>query len=344
MFTFYKQMFLTLCIGLLGALLFQLLHIPMPWLLGAIAAVLCVQLFTNLQLRWHRYFRNIGLVVAGYSIGFAFTKEAIQDIQQFLGSIIVLNIIFTILFFAISFLVARRTDLDFSTALTCCVPGGMTQIIAFAEEQGNMNMAVITFYQVLRVLLIVGFVPLMVTGTGENLVTVDGVFSWQLLTLLLICGLAGWLAQKVKIPTGYMLGPVFLLMGLNIAEVAVPKMPLSLLHIAQLVIGIYIGLLLKKEDLHLSKKHVFYAFASASLFIGAAYVLSFVMKHLYSLDFRTGFLSIVPGGLDQMGIIAASVHANVTIVTAFQLFRVLIVSVFLVPLVKVFVKKVKVHD
>lgn len=98
MFTFYKQMFLTLCIGLLGALLFQLLHIPMPWLLGAIAAVLCVQLFTNLQLRWHRYFRNIGLVVAGYSIGFAFTKEAIQDIQQFLGSIIVLNIIFTILF------------------------------------------------------------------------------------------------------------------------------------------------------------------------------------------------------------------------------------------------------
>ncbi|MFJ7406706.1 MULTISPECIES: AbrB family transcriptional regulator [unclassified Lysinibacillus] len=341
MFTFYKQMFLTLCIGLLGALLFQFLHIPMPWLLGAIAAVLCVQLFTKVQLQWHIYFRNIGLVVAGYSIGFAFTKEALQDIQQFLGSIIVLNLIFILLFFAISLIVAKRTELDFPTALTCCVPGGMTQIVAFAEEQGNMNMAVITFYQVLRVLLIVGFVPLMVTSIGENIVTVDGSLSLRLFILLLICGMAGWLAQKVRIPTGYMLGPVFLLMGLNIAGLEVPKMPLSFLHIAQLVIGIYIGLLLKKEDLHLSKKHVFYAFISAGLFIGSAYALSFVMKYLYELDFRTGFLSIVPGGLDQMGIIAASVHANVTIVTAFQLFRVLIVSIFLVPLVKVFVKKAK---
>jgi len=341
MWTFYKQLFLTLCIGLLGALIFQLLHIPMPWLLGAIAAVLCVQLFTKMHLQWHKYFRNIGLIVAGYSIGFAFTKEALQDIQQFLSSIIVLNLIFIVLFFAISFLVAKRTELDYSTALTCCVPGGMTQIVAFAEEQGNMNMAVITFYQVLRVLLIVGFVPLIVTGTGENIVTVDGTFSWRLLALLGICTLAGWFAQKVRIPTGYMLGPVFLLMGLNIAGVEVPKMPLSYLHIAQLLIGIYIGLLLKKEDLHLSKKHVFYAFLSAGLFIGSAYALSFVMKHLYDLDFRTGFLSIVPGGLDQMGIIAASVHANVTIVTAFQLFRVLIVSIFLVPFVKVFVKKVK---
>lgn len=341
MWTFYKQLFLTLCIGLLGALIFQLLHIPMPWLLGAIAAVLCVQLFTKKNLQWHKYFRNIGLIVAGYSIGFAFTKEALQDIQQFLSSIIVLNLIFIVLFFAISYLVATRTELDYSTALTCCVPGGMTQIVAFAEEQGNMNMAVITFYQVLRVLLIVGFVPLIITGTGENIVTVDGTFSWRLLALLVICTLAGWLAEKVRIPTGYMLGPVFLLMGLNIAGVEVPKMPLSYLHIAQLLIGIYIGLLLKKEDLHLSKKHVFYAFLSAGLFIGSAYVLSFVMKHLYDLDFRTGFLSIVPGGLDQMGIIAASVHANVTVVTAFQLFRVLIVSIFLVPFVKVFVKKVK---
>ncbi len=102
---------------------------------------------------------------------------------------------------------------------------------------------------------------------------------------------------------------------------------------------LYWAFIEKKEDLHLSKKHVFYAFVSAGIFIGTAYGLTFILKRLYELDFQTGFLSIVPGGLDQMGIIAASVHANVTIVTAFQLFRLLIVSIFLVPFVKVFVKK-----
>nr|WP_107951074.1 AbrB family transcriptional regulator [Lysinibacillus parviboronicapiens] len=341
MYEFLKPILITLCIGYIGALLFQFLHIPMPWLLGAITAVLCVQLFTNVQLKWHKYFRNFGLVVAGYSIGFAFTPEAVQDIKQFLGSMIVLNVIFIVLFLAISFLVARRTDLDFSTALACCVPGGMAQVVAFAEEQGDMDIAVITFYQVLRVLLIVGFVPLMVAGSGGNVMPVDGGWTWELAGLLAICGLAGLLAQRGRIPTGYMLGPVFLLMGLNLVGLDVPKMPLFLLHMAQLCIGIYIGLLLKKEDLHLSKKHVFYAFVSAGIFIGTAYGLTFILKRLYELDFQTGFLSIVPGGLDQMGIIAASVHANVTIVTAFQLFRLLIVSIFLVPFVKVFVKKVR---
>ncbi|WDV08137.1 AbrB family transcriptional regulator [Lysinibacillus irui] len=341
MFVFDKHMLITLCIGLIGAVVFQLLHIPMPWLLGAITAVLIVQLSTNVQLKWHHYFRNFGLIVAGYSIGYAFTPEAVQDIKLFLGSMILLNVLFIVLFFAVSLLVAKRTDIDFATALTCCVPGGMSQVVAFAEEQGNMDMAVITFFQILRVLLIVGFVPLMVAGAGSNSSLIEGTYSWSLVAILVVCGLAGWLAQKLKIPTGYMLGPVFLLMGINMAGIEVPKLPLSLLHIAQLMIGIYIGLLLKKEDLHLSKEHIFYAFVSAGIFIGAAYGLTFIMTSLYKLDFRTGFLSVVPGGLDQMGIIAASVHANVTIVTAFQLFRVLVVSVFLVPVVKMFVKKAK---
>ncbi|WP_342535441.1 AbrB family transcriptional regulator [Lysinibacillus sp. FSL K6-1151] len=341
MFVFDKHMFITLCIGLIGAMIFQFLHIPMPWLLGAITAVLIVQLSTNVQLKWHHSFRNIGLIVAGYSIGYAFTPEAVQDIKLFLGSMVILNILFILLFFAVSFLVAKRTDLDFATALTCCVPGGMSQVVAFAEEQEEMDMVVITFFQILRVLLIVGFVPLMVAGAGSSSSMIDGMYTFNLVGILVVCGVAGWLAQKLKIPTGYMLGPVFLLMGINMAGVEVPKLPLSLLHIAQLMLGIYIGLLLKKEDLHLSKKHIFYAFVSAGIFIGAAYGLTFVMTVLYSLDFRTGFLSIVPGGLDQMGIIAASVHANVAIVTAFQLFRVLVVSIFLVPVVKMFVKKVK---
>ncbi|MFJ7368910.1 AbrB family transcriptional regulator [Lysinibacillus sp. NPDC098008] len=341
MFIFDRHMFITLCIGLLGAIIFQFLHIPMPWMLGAITAVLIVQLSTSVQLKWHRFFRNFGLVVAGYSIGFAFTPEAVRDIQLFLGSIIVLNVLFILLFFAVSYVVAKRTDLDFATALTCCIPGGMSQIVAFAEEQKDMDIAVITFFQILRVLLIVSFVPLLVAGSGGQSTMIAGTYTWHVAGMLALCGLAGWLAQKIKIPTSYLLGPILFLMGINMVGVDVPQLPGSLLHIAQLMIGIYIGLLLKKEDLHLSKRHIFYAFVSAGLFIGAAYGLTFAMTSLYSLDFRTGFLSIVPGGLDQMGIIAASVHANVTIVTAFQLFRVLVVSVFLVPFVKLFVKKAK---
>lgn len=46
------------------------------------------------------------------------------------------------------------------------------------------------------------------------------------------------------------------------------------------------------------------------------------------------FRIMVPDGLDQMGIIAASVHADVAIVGAFQLFQILFLSVLIVLLVK----------
>ncbi len=155
----------------------------------------------------------------------------------------------------------------------------------------------------------------------------------------MLCYFVGFLSKKVHIPTAYLLGPVFLIMLFNLGNVEVPVMPSSLLHVAQLVIGIYIGLLLKKENIKLTKKHIFYAFFSSGILILFALGISMFLQRYSSLDFTNGFLSVVPGGLDQMGIIAASVEADVTIVTAFQLFRILFLSVFTIPFVKFAVSK-----
>lgn len=324
-------------IGLAGAGVFVVAGAPMPWLLGPLFAVLLMQLFTPVQLKWHSRFRNGGLVVAGYVIGFAFTLEALQGMKDYFGAMVVINIAFFLLFLFISALMASRTKVDQATAMTCCVPGGLSQIITFAEEQKTIDLTAVTFYHVLRVLMIVAIVPFIVTsGEPAHLEEAgQGDYSLALLGLLVLCYGAGVLAQKAKVPTAFLLGPVFLIMVFNLAGIAVPVMPSSFLHIAQLFIGIYIGLLLKKEDLKLTKRMIFYSFFSSAVLIAFAYGLSFLLQDLYGLSFSTSFLSVVPGGLDQMGIIAASVHADVTVVTAFQLFRILFLSVFIVPFVKV---------
>lgn len=328
--------------GLAGAMLFIFIGAPMPWLLGPLFSVLLIQLFTPLKLKWHPTFRNSGLVVAGYVIGYAFTLEALQGMKQYFVAMLLINIAFFILFLLISWLMATRTKVDTGTAMTCCVPGGLSQIIIFAEEQKGIELAAVTFYHVLRVLLIVAIVPFIVASGSSPHVEAqeDGGFSLYLIGLLVLCYFAGMLSQKVKIPTGYLLGPVFLMMCFNLLGIEVPMMPSQLLHIAQLLIGIYIGLLLKKEDLKLTKKLVFYSFFSSAVLIVFAYGLSFVLQNYYALSFTTSFLSVVPGGLDQMGIIAASVHADVTIVTAFQLFRILFLSAIIVPFVKIMAGKV----
>ncbi|WP_261384332.1 AbrB family transcriptional regulator [Planococcus sp. CPCC 101016] len=323
-------------IGLGGAGLFIAAGAPMPWLLGPLFAVLLVQLFTPLSLKWHSRFRNGGLVVAGYVIGYAFTLEALQGMKQYFIAMVLINIAFFILFLLISSLMASRTKVDQATAMTCCVPGGLSQIITFAEEQKTIDLTAVTFYHVLRVLLIVAIVPFIVANGGSPHVEDlgQGDYTFYLFGLFILCYGSGMMAQKLKVPTAFLLGPVFLIMAFNLVGATVPIMPGSFLHIAQLFIGIYIGLLLKKEDLKLTKRMIFYSFFSSAVLIAFAYGLSFILQDHYGLSFATSFLSVVPGGLDQMGIIAASVHADVTVVTAFQLFRILFLSVFIVPFVK----------
>lgn len=325
-------------IGLAGALLFEFLGAPMPWLLGSLFAVLLVQLFKPVTLKWDATFRNAGLVIAGYVIGIAFTLDALHGMKQYFLPMLMINIAFFGLFLIISSLMANRTKVDKATAMTCCVPGGLSQIITFAEEQKNIDLTAVTFYHVLRVLLIVATVPFIVaSGTAAQPgAAAAGEYSIYLFLLLAVCYVSGMLFKRIKVPTAFLLGPVFLIMLLNISGVDVPAMPNLLLHIAQLLIGIYIGLLLKKEDIRLTPKLIFYSVFSSAVLIAFAYGLSFILQDMYGLSFSTSFLSVVPGGLDQMGIIAASVHADVTVVTAFQLFRILFLSVFIVPFVKVF--------
>lgn len=336
-----KSYLLTAVLGVIGAFVFQLLHIPMPWLLGPLLTVLVLQLTSPLPLKWNKHFRNFGLVIAGYSIGHAFTLEALADIRLYLPVMISLNVLYILLFIFISWVIVKRVMVDQLSALTSCVPGGMTQIVAYAEEQGSKNIAMITFYQVLRVLCIIGFVPLLIAGSSSSSSTSvsDTQYNFTFLLFFALSYIAGFIAMKIKIPTGYMLGPVFLFIGLQLANIEIPEIPVSALHIAQIVMGIYIGLLLKKENLHLSRKLIFYAFASSFLYIASAYGLALLMMQFYPLDFKTSFLSIVPGGLDQMGIISTSVHADSTVVTAFQLFRVLVVSIAIIPSIKYFTRR-----
>ncbi|RDW18515.1 hypothetical protein CWR48_12280 [Oceanobacillus arenosus] len=328
-------------IGLVGAMLFVFIGAPMPWMLGPLFAVLLTQLFTPIRLKWPPLFRNIGLAITGYLIGFAFTIDALHNMKQYFLHMIIINIAFFLLFLLISFLIAKRTGADQGTTMTSCIPGGLSQVVIFAEEQKNIDVTAVTFYHVLRVLIIVSIVPFIVTSEQTKNVTetVASDYSFYLIGILILCYFVGMLCNMLHIPTAYLLGAVFLIMCFNLANIDVPIMPTSLLHLAQLFLGIYIGLLLKKEDMKLSKRHIFYSFVSSGILIFFAFIISILMQKLSNMSFSTSFLSVVPGGLDQMGIIAASVHADVTIVTAFQLFRILFLSTLVIPFVKLVVNR-----
>lgn len=324
-----------LIIALVGALSFSVLGLPIPWMLGPLFAVLVSQFFIKSELTWPPIFRNIGLLVVGVAIGQAFELSLFERAGQLVVSMFIINIVLMVFCFALAWLSAKMAGLPFKTAVASSVPGGLSQLVLFAEEERDVDLAVVTYFHVVRVVAVVMLIPFFVSGhvvSGAEVAL--GVAWWQLVLLVACAAVAVPIAKRIHLPVPHFLGPILFVIVLKLFAVEVPVMPSDVLHGAQLLIGAYIGLLLKPEMVRLPTRVLAGGVVNTLLMIGFSYGASVVVGELLGFRFATSFLSTAPGGLDQMGLLAAAVSADISVVTVFQLFRLLFIFLVVLPLLK----------
>lgn len=332
-----KNYILTFSFGILGACLFQALHLPIPWMLGPLVTIFLLQFFTKLPLKWHSNFRDAGLIVVGLSLGDYFTQEIFRSIPQFLPMIIVLNAILIAFSVALAFGTAKWCRIDFSTALVSSIPGGLSQLIIFAEERDKINLSIVTYFHVIRVLLVVSLVPLLLSITSQGVTTTDSteIFNITIFILIFFGYIAMILAKRLKVPVPAFLGPLLFVLILNIFNVQHTAVNIDFVHIGQVLVGCHIGLSLTKKDVQLSKRLLIMGVISAILLIMLTIFIGYIFSNLYSgISFETAFLSLAPGGLDQMSLIALGIGGNVALVTLFQLFRILTIYIIVLPILQ----------
>lgn len=321
-------------ISVMGVILFHLFSLPMPWMLGPLFAVMISQLTIKTTLSWPVLFRNIGLVILGTTIGEAFTVVALKQMHQYVIYMVFMNIILIMLCIFLAKITHKVTGVTLMSALTASIPGGLSQSVAFAEEHENVEIGIVTFFQVVRVISIVSIVPFLVSGHVINDVVIMNGNSpyWAVLLLLIISYSSGVIGGKIKVPVPYFLMPVILGIILNISGVNVPVVPSELLHIAQLTIGAYIGLLLKPHMIKLPWKVVAMGLISSISVLVISYLFSYLLMKMIGESFATSFLSTAAGGMDQMTLIATTIKADATVVTIFQMFRLLFIYILVLPL------------
>jgi uncharacterized protein len=336
--------FLTaLATAFIGGSIFSVINTPIPWLLGPMTAVLIASRIKSVKLYWPVTMRDIGLIIVGYSIGLSFTKATMFEIITKLPSMFVMAVLLVLFCAGTAYLISFLTGIDYPTVLTGSMPGGLSQIIAFAEESKGIDITTVTFFQVTRLLMIVFIVPFLlfsplfsIGGNDHGAVPVlNSGPKWELLFPdILFYGLLSLslalIGKKIKLPTAFMLGPIIGIGALNIFGYSGPPLPSLILDISQFLIGGYIGLLLKPEKLKNKVKVIPLAILSSLLLITASIGLSYLLVYLYHFSFITSFLSLAPGGMDQMGIIGHELEADIAMITGFQLFRILFIF-FAVP-------------
>ncbi|MFC3885730.1 AbrB family transcriptional regulator [Bacillus songklensis] len=139
------------------------------------------------------------------------------------------------------------------------------------------------------------------------------------------------LAVKFKFPTPWIIGPLITSAVLTVTGYTVPHLPQPFVIAAQCSLGIYLGLGIKLNTLSNWRRLLPYSFAAGLAIVAFAFAISYGMSLIYPISLVTAFLSVAPGGLPEMGVTAHTVNADVSIVTAYQLFRVFFI-LFIVPL------------
>ncbi|XJZ25672.1 AbrB family transcriptional regulator [Bacillota bacterium Lsc_1132] len=346
------RFFVAFFVALTGSIVFGYLHTPIPWLLGPMFAVLIGSRFGKIDYFWPRQIRDIGLIFVGYSIGLSFTKNALLQILRNLPSMFLMTVLLVLFCAGIAFFVSKLTNVDYPTALTGSIPGGLSQMIIFAEEVKGIDITTVTFLQVSRLMMIVFFIPFLafspffanekvnniISNRAQVSVSSAGPFFPNILLFAIVCVIFAIVGKKLKFPTPYLLGPILGTAIFSIEGFHGPSLPAPILDVSQFMIGGYIGLLLKPEKLQHKAKIISLALISGMVMIVGSLLLSLLLVYQNHISPATSLLSTAPGGMDQMGILAHEIHANLSMVTGYQLFRLFFIYFAIPPLLRWFFK------
>jgi uncharacterized protein len=339
----WKQLLEALLCGLAGGALFSWIGLPLAWMLGPLTAVILWNLLTKRTLYWPKSFKNGGQMLLGYSMGLSFTAESAAQIGGQLPSMTVSTVLMVIFGLGIAFLASRLTGVNAPSAVMGTTPGGLSQMTMLSEEIRGADPTIVTFMQTIRMLAVTFMVPMLTTyafagGAGNGLsgsaVEAEAVSGGGLIHLLVavVAVLAGTaLALRLRFPTPWILGPLITAAILTVSGFPAPHLPPILMVAAQLLMGVYLGLSLKLDMLKDWKKLLPFSLVSGALMVGFALLLAYILHLIHPMTMATAFLCIAPGGLPEMGVTAHEVGADVSMVAAYQLFRVFFI-LFLVPL------------
>lgn len=335
------QYFKALSIGCLGGVIFSLIHLPLPWTLGPLVFIGVARVGLKQDIVWPTIFRDIAMAVLGYAIGRSFTPETGHQLISLLPSLISVTLISVALCLAGGIITRRYTGLSLTTSLFGSMPGGLTQMAVLCENMEDVDEAAVTLMQTVRIITVVFLVPFVALHGISNRVDIIStpIMTTSLRDIPTFIGFSGvialsiYLFQYVKVPGRYILPPIFGTAALTLSGIHAPGLPPVIISIAQVCVGIRMGMSFNVESLENWRKTAFASLVSILGVIIALFGLDFILAQVTSTSFLTAFIATAPGGMTEMGLTAMMVNADLPTVVAFQLFRLLFVFIVAIPLV-----------
>jgi membrane AbrB-like protein len=329
----------TLALAALGGWVAHLIGIPLAWMIGAMLAVAGGGL-AGLTLAAPQALRPVALIVLGTGFGQAFTAPVLAALTTSLPALVLAGFASILAGAAGSRVTARVGAMDTKTAFFVSVPGGIIAMVVLAARAGA-SVPTVTLAQTLRMVLVVLSYPVAMAALGTP---GEDVFSftappvaWPMLPVLFAVTIAGAFAINLTgMANPWMMGPVFVSLGLTLAGTPLTGLPGPLLDAAQVAMGATLGVRLTREFLFRSRRLLVASVVNMLLLSLLSGMIALACVFAAGLPLPATLLGTAPGGMPEMAITAKVMNLGVPLVLGFHLVRLLLCNLFVSPLYRAY--------
>ncbi|MBA1241772.1 AbrB family transcriptional regulator [Pseudomonas japonica] len=319
--------------GLVGGWLASQVGWPLPWMTGALLAVILVRCATPWQLREIPNGRRCGQWIIGTGIGLHFTPIILEQVAEH-WPLILVGALVTSVSSLVSVWLLLRTGEDRATAFFSSMPGGSGEMVNLGARNGA-NLGRVAAGQSLRVLLVVLLVPAVFKYLlGEGAVPQhNGELGWAWLALIGGLGVVAALVwQKLDQPNPWLFGPLLVTATLSIGMGLQGSLPAGGSQLGQWLIGSGLGCHFNRAFFRRAPSFLGRTLAGTLLTMLIAGLAAWLLSLATALDLRSLTLGMMPGGIAEMSLTAETLQLSVPLVTALQVMRLLFVLFLAEPL------------
>jgi membrane AbrB-like protein len=319
------------CLGGAG---FAALGLPLPWLLGALAATTAASI-GGLELRVPEQLRRPMVAVLGAMLGMTFAPERLEGAFGWLPSLAALPA-YVVLVGGVIFLYLRLCSaFDPTSAFFAATPGGLSEMIALSDQLGGDQRRVSLIHGA-RLLFIVSTIPFIARIFGYQpaprpsslSVVVD---PGDLALLAALSGLGYLLARRLRLPAATFVGPLLGSAAAHLAGWIETEPPYLLMACAQLVLGSAVGARFTGTPLALIGRTLLLGAGATMLMLLITLAFGAALHPLTGYSLTLLLLAFIPGGLTEMSLIALAMGVDPAFVVTHHGVRVFLVVLIALP-------------
>jgi membrane AbrB-like protein len=258
-------------------------------------------------------------------LGLYFTAPVVGVLAEHLVSVVG-GLLFAIgLAFYGTYLLRRFANVDVKTAWFSSAIGGAAEMTNLAERYGVRPDLVASAHS-MRMITVVVLVPftlqwLGISGIDSFVVSTKQISYIGLAQLFGLTAIGVFVATRMKMPNAWVLGSMFLTIGITAGGMEFSAIPDWLSKVAQLSVGWGLGDRFRPGFFRTAPRFLMVVVVFTATALLLAFGFATVLHMVSGLPTVSLMLGVAPGGISEMAITAKVLQLGVPLVTAFQVFR-----------------------